>query len=245
MSLQDELISLTNKENISSISIYRHTVYVDSKYVGLSSIANNDCQLRHEYKIINDVGKLHLKTADKLAKYFKSENFLERSIGLATINSYINGPQILPKTEIINAFDLVKEKVIGKNLAIIGGFPNVKNVRENYNCRNIWVFELNKQYEYELGPDKYAEYLPNADVVLMTATTLLNNTFFEVHKHLNNSYNVMVGPSTPMHDLMFDYKMHALSGTVVTDKIESRLFLEQGASYHDCRGLTFVTYLKK
>jgi uncharacterized protein (DUF4213/DUF364 family) len=61
-----------------------------------------------------------------------------------------------------------------------------------------------------------AHYLPKADVVAITGTTMTNHTFDNIYNSLpKSSYNIMLGPSTPLSPLLFDHRMDMVSSTRV------------------------------
>ncbi|MEN6473015.1 MAG: DUF364 domain-containing protein, partial [Syntrophaceae bacterium] len=68
-------------------------------------------------------------------------------------------------------------------------------------------------------PDPAAEYiLPLQDAVFITATTLINKTLPRLIELSRESFVVLVGPSTPLTPVLFDYGVKALAGTVVVDE---------------------------
>ena len=81
-------------------------------------------------------------------------------------------------------------------------------------------------------------------LVLITAATLINRSFLDIRRHFGHSFNMLVGPSTPLSPILFEHGLHALCATVVTDPPEARRWLSQGVSYRDAQGLCFVTLLR-
>lgn len=68
-------------------------------------------------------------------------------------------------------------------------------------------------------PDPACEYiLPDQDVVIMTATTLINKTMPRLLALSRNARIVVAGPSTPLHPLMFEQGIDLLGGLVVDDE---------------------------
>ena len=77
---------------------------------------------------------------------------------------------------------------------------------------------------------KKPQYLPKCDVAVLTATTLINQTFHQVSKHLKNAGEVcLVGPSTPLcPDLMREHGITLLAGSVVKDPKKALEIISQG-----------------
>lgn len=239
MNIYKILIEKTPEIDVSEVCIFSKSMYVVSKHIGLAShLKTGNCN------IPSDCGKMHTYTLKQLAEKLRSENIVESAVGLAAINSYINTPERLNESVELNAFDLAAEKGRGKNISVIGSFPHAHKMKQSGKFNNVWIFELQSQGGKFLTPDDFAEYLPQSDVTLITATTLLNHTFHSLIQYTQNSFNIMVGPSTPLHPILFDHTIDVLSGTVVTDPHLARLYLSQGASYRFAKGLSFVSLMK-
>ncbi|HDS16725.1 MAG TPA: hypothetical protein ENN66_09015 [Proteobacteria bacterium] len=224
---------------VNEVAIFRHTVYIDGPAAGLASTVNTGGCMAP----VQALGRLHERGTAELARLLFSEHLLERAIGMAAVNAVVNHPDRVRNTATGNAFDYILGQGRGKNIAVLGHFPKVDSLRESGIFKNFWVFELNPQGA-DLGPESYAEILPQADFVLLTATTLINHTFTEVLSLCPNSFNVLVGPSTPLHPLLFDYGIDCLAGSVVTDRLCARQYLAQGASFRHTPGLQQVTWFK-
>ena len=86
--------------------------------------------------------------------------------------------------------------------------------------------------------------VPRAEVVAITSTTLINHTFEELMPLCRSEAKVLIlGPSTPLSPILFDYGVHLLSGSVVED-IEAVLqTVSQGANFRQVHryGVRLVT----
>ena len=224
---------------VREVSLFRHTVFIDGPAVGLASTVNTGGCMQP----IGNLGRLHEKSTRELARLIFSEHPLERVVGMGAINAVVNREDVLEKAGRQDAFDYVTEQGRGKNVAVLGHFPKVDWLRRSGMFKNFWVFELNPRGK-DLGTDRYADFLPRADFVLITATTLINGTFSEVIAHCRNSFNVLLGPSTPLHPLLFDYGIDCIAGSVVTDRELARLYLSQGAAYRQAEGLQRITWFR-
>jgi len=131
---------------------------------------------------------------------------------MAAINSLLPVPEY---TAPLKAQDLIRKRGKGKNVAVIGHFSFVEKMGPEFH--NLWVFEIHPRpgdFPAEAAP----ELLPRADVIAVTATTLLNGTCAEilglVHK---DAFTVMIGPSTPFAPCLFDWGIDALAGCRIID----------------------------
>ncbi|MGC9513732.1 MAG: Rossmann-like domain-containing protein [Fidelibacterota bacterium] len=162
---------------------------------------------------IGDVKELERKSLRELSGLVSSDNMLAASLGMAAINCYLAGRD--PDFITINAKDIVLDKGRGKTVGVIGHFPFLNKHREQY--KELMIFEKSPQ-EGDWGEEDIPEQLPRADVVALTATTLTNHTFHEVIRHMSpESYKIILGPTTPLSPVLFDYGFHAVCGTVIRD----------------------------
>lgn len=162
---------------------------------------------------IGDVRDLERKSLRELAGLVSSDNMLAASLGMAAINCYWSGKNSDYVT--VNAKDIVLDKGRGKTVGVIGHFPFLNKHREQY--KELMIFEKSPQ-EGDWGEGDIPEQLPRADVVALTATTLANHTFHEVIRHMSpKSYKIILGPTTPLSPVLFDYGFHAVCGALIRD----------------------------
>ena len=147
-----------------------HTAVV-TRRCGLAATLPKDA-LRQSPPLVAEPGVLLEKNAEELVSLVHSQSLLEAAIGMATINS------LLPVDESVmverNAGDILLEKGTGKNVAVIGHFPFLPKVRQQ--AANLWVLE-NNPHEGDFGSEQAGEFLPQADVVAITGTSITNHTF--------------------------------------------------------------------
>ena len=110
-----------------------------------------------------------------------------------------------------DAFKFFLAEATGKKVAVIGHFPGLRMLRQH--C-DMCILERNPQ-PGDL-PDAAAEYvLPEQDIVFVTGTTFINKTITRLLELTQKAKVFMVGPSTPMHPLLFRHGFASLSGLVV------------------------------
>jgi hypothetical protein len=173
----------------------------------------------------------------------RSKRILEASIGMAAFNALLEvdkGPLIE-----INAADLVLERGTGKRIAVVGHFPFIERVRAA--SSECWVLEL-RPGPGDLPADQASEVLPQADVVALTGTSLLNHTFDDLLALCRpDAFVLLLGPSVPMVPVLFEAGVSALSGTVVEDPEQVLLSLSQGATFRQIKrggGLRLLTWVR-
>ena len=113
--------------------------------------------------------------------------------------------------------------------AIIGHFPFVDALRQS--CRELWVFERGQgRRPGDLGPENVAEVLPHAEVVAISATTLINHTLEDILPFIRpGAFTMMLGPSTPLAPCLLELGFDVLCGTIVEDPEPVLRAVEQGA----------------
>lgn len=236
--ISDLLSHLPRNEPVRNILVGAHWTVVCSRYCGMASTMQGDKPHGHEK--VRDVGRLHEKTAYQLAEYALSDVLLEASIGVAAINSLItneDGRQEGPGD--INAYDILVRYGAGKKVALVGHFPFIPKLRQEVG--ELWVIEQ-KPVEGEYPVSAAAQLIPQAEVVAITGSALINHTLDELLGLCHTNSIVMVlGPSTPLSGVMFAHGATLLSGARVYDEQAVLRTVAQGASFQQVQGVQLVT----
>ena len=202
-----------------------------------STVMNNQ---PHGESIVRDAGCLEQKGGKELAQYLLSTNSLEASIGMAALNSLLESPQ--QNVVQVNAFKVVAEKGVGKHVAVFGHFPYLEQIRAS--AKRVSVFELAPCGD-EIALDQVPAILPEADVVAITSTSIINHTLDAILPYLNpNAYSVLVGPSTPLCPILFDYGFNLLAGVRIIDEAALRHFIGQASVFRQTKGAELITISK-
>jgi uncharacterized protein (DUF4213/DUF364 family) len=100
--------------------------------------------------------------------------------------------------------------------------------------------------EGEYPASAAVDLLPQADVVAITGTTLVNHTLDGLLRLCQPQATVMVlGPSTPLSPMLFEYGVNILSGARVIDESAVLRTVEQGASFRQVEGVKLLTFVKE
>jgi hypothetical protein len=170
---------------------------------------------------VRNAGHIAGMKVRELATWIKSWNFYEAAMGLAAINSVLNAKEsiarncgtMLDETRSSDVFTCLLDDLRGKKVAVIGHFNNMERVAEVCDLSILERIPRNGDV-----PDPACEYiLHEQEVVIMTATTLINKTMPRLLQ-LCRGRVVVAGPSTPLHPLMFNHGVDLLGGLVVDNE---------------------------
>lgn len=240
MTILDEiLLALGDDAPIRDILVGAHWTAVCSRYCGLAATTQSEGP--HGTHLVRDAGRLHNKSARELAEYARSENLLEASIGLAAINSLLH-VNVGAAVE-INAFNVLAEHGSGKNVALVGHFPFVPRLRPS--VRNLWVLEQHPA-EDDYPAEAAVELIPQADVVAITSSTLINHTLDGLLRLCRTDALVMMlGPTTPLTPVLFSHGVDILSGSIIVNESAILRTIGQGASFQQVEGVRLITLRKE
>ncbi len=223
---------------VQRVVIGVHWTLVCSKHCGLASTLVGSGPHGHER--VRDVGGLHQKSAQELAQWLLSDNLLEASVGMAALNSLLEIDENRVKE--LNAAEVIASESAGKNLAIVGHFPFVERMKGI--ARNCWVIE--KRPTGDDFPEEAAgAFIPQADVVAITGTALINHSMEGLLSLCRPDALVMaLGPSTPLSPVLFDDGISILSGSRVIDVDAAVTTIQQGAIFPQVKGMRLLTMTK-
>ena len=233
--IESLLANISEDAPVRSVLVGAHWTVVCSRYCGLGAtlIGNHP----HGHMQVRDVGSLHKKSARELAEYADSTDILEASIGVAAINSLLYVDESLAVE--INASEVLASRGCGKNVALIGHFPFIPQLRQA--VKQLWVIEQ-RPAEDEYPAEAASQLLPQAEVVAITGSALINHTLDSLLDLVQPGATVMIlGPSTPLSPLLFDYGATILSGTHVVDEAAVLRTVGQGAVFRQVDGVKLLT----
>ena len=150
------------------------------------------------------------------------------SVGVAALNALLPPP---PENLWIggNAEELLTTHGRGKRVVIVGHFPFIPRLRESVD--QLDVLELRPR-EDDLPASLAPMVIPQAHIVAITSMALANHTLTDLLQLCSSEATIMLlGPSTPLSPVLFDYGVDLLSGSLV-EAIEPVLKLvSQGANF--------------
>lgn len=224
-----------------------HWTMVTARVAGAmqAGLATTMPSVGHHHRDWPDVqqpGRLQAMTPRELAGLALSPSPVSRSIGLATINALL--PRTPDRWTDVNAEAVIAQAGAGKTVAMVGHFPFTQRLRAQVG--RLFVLELAPQDD-DLPADKAPEIIPQADVLAITSVTLLNHTLTELLAlRRPGALVLLMGPSTPLSPILYDWGVSLLSGAIVSDVSAVRAGLCQGAGFRQLHraGVRLVTMQK-
>ncbi len=240
MKILDDLISGLNGE--TKVKDIRQGVFhtgVLTRQCGLAATLPRDA-LRQKPPLVKTPGTLMEKSPLELAHMALSETLLEAAIGMATINSLLDIEE--ERCLDLNARELIAEKGGGKRVAIVGHFPFIPKIREI--VKELWVIEKNPG-EGDFTEQEAKNLIPKAHVVAITGTSLTNHTFDHLLELCDSkAYVIVLGDTTPLSPILFDYGVDAISGTKVINTELALRCVSEGANFRQIKGTRRLTMMR-
>lgn len=176
---------------------------------------------------VPQAGRLELLSACELAELVLSPQPTQAAVGMAALNALLpRDPQSWTEA---NAEDLIAARGAGRRVVMVGRFPFARRLQAR-------VGEL-LVLEQEPGPDdlpaeQAPQVLPTAEVVAITGMTFANRTLEPLLALCPpEAFVIVLGPSTPLSPVLFDYGVAILSGAVVTAIDPVLRILSQGGNF--------------
>ena len=244
-SVFNDLLATLGDAPVQDVLIGAHWTAVVTEMEGqqrcglASSQQQNDRRDQGAGPAVPHAGLLDQQTGRGLAELALSESPPEVSVGMAAINA------LLPHQEEtwidLNAETVIAEKGADKHVALVGHFPFVRRLRQR--VKQLSVLELRPLAD-DLPADSAPEVIPNADIVALTSLTLLNGTFDGLIRLCRpDALVLLLGPTTPLSPILFDYGVHILSGSIVENVEAVLLTIGQGGNFRQVHraGVRLVT----
>jgi hypothetical protein len=243
MKLLDDLLAVLPDGEVLDVCIGLHWTAVIARSNGQARCGlASTLPTPHNHSAEPDVpqaGHLHTLSALELAHLACSEQPTQASIGVAAINALL--PPQPDRWRDLNAEAMIAAHGIGKTVVLIGSFPFVPRLRSCVG--RLFVLELQPK-DHELPAEAAPAILPQADVVAITGTTLINHSLEGLLALCAPGVTVLLlGPSTPLSPILFEHGIDVLSGSVVTDIDQVLAAIKQGANFRQVHraGVRLVT----
>jgi uncharacterized protein (DUF4213/DUF364 family) len=237
MKIIDDLLSAVDPDAaVRDVQLGPYWTAVLSRDCGLAFVIPSPFH-HHGKAPVRDAGHLLDKSAYELAQMARSESTLEAAIGMATINSLLDIDE--KRCIDLNAGDLLLEEGRGKKVALVGHFPFVNELRQE--AGELWVIEKHPGVG-DISESEAQTLIPRADVVAITGSAFVNHTIEGLLDLCSpDAWVIVLGPTTPLSPLLFDYGVDVISGTRVIDPEAVLRQVSQGATFRQMKGVRLLT----
>ncbi len=238
--LYDALLSQVAacQAEINEVVTGDHWIFVSSRFAGMAStlrVKKNQPQVHQKKKT-----SLPAISAFQQAELIRSTEISAASLGLATLNSLLSIK--LQNCQRLNAVEIIKSQGQQKQVAIIGHFPFINSLRPQ--IKKLFIFEKNPQ-PGDLTTAEMDKILPDCEVVGITATTLINHTLEGILAWCQpQAYKLLIGPSTPMTEVLFNFGIDLLAGVYIYDWQAATRSLQYSTLLRQIPGIEFIALQK-
>ncbi|HNT44838.1 MAG TPA: DUF364 domain-containing protein [Syntrophorhabdaceae bacterium] len=244
MDILTELIgSLREDAPVGEVRRGLHWTAVVSKRCGLASMLGSAGGCNHEMTGGMERSFTEMTALELARDCSLSNDTALLSLGLAAVNSLIDVD--MNRCGDAEGLQLAGDMGKGKNIAVIGHFPYLADVARV--ARNLWVIEK-RPHPGDFSEEQGKDLIPQSDIVVISSTTIINRTLPGILGLCREgAVKMLLGPSTPLTESLFDLGMDILSGSVVTDKDSVLRSVSEGISFMQLKkrgGVRFVTMVK-
>jgi uncharacterized protein (DUF4213/DUF364 family) len=174
---------------------------------------------------VKEAGTLAGRRASELVVQAKSLDVIAAAVGLATINALIVPPASVGG-DVLDLIAVEKTDTVG----MVGYFgPLVEPLRKT--TKALHIIERRSGLGSSVLPEQAAgDILPRCQIVILTATSLLNRTLDGLLDHCGGAREiVLLGPSTPLLPEVFaDRGVTLLLGVEVIDAVQVMRVISEG-----------------
>jgi uncharacterized protein (DUF4213/DUF364 family) len=238
--LDDPIGSLRGDALVREVRVGVVWTAVCSRGCGLASTVGPEVH-EHGATFVGGSGELAGSSAQGLCHLAFSDSMLEAGIGMAAINSLLDVDE--KRCEELNAGQILIERGRGKRVALVGHFPFVPSLRGV--ARELSVLELRPR-DGDFPAEHAQTVVPEADIVAITGSAFINHTIEPLLSLCQpGSLVVVLGPTTPLSPVLFDYGVDVISGTRVIDPLLALRCVSEGAVFRQLRGVRLLTMQRR
>ena len=209
-------------------------VMLDNGGLGMAYCFRNETEDCCEF--VDDAGDLE-GNAWELAMLLGNSDLILSSVGLATVNALLNQDVKGKEGDLTEFLDLEK----GDKVGMVGYFePTVKRLPDDV---DLMIFDRSREGASILPERDMEHKLPEADVAIITGTSIINSTIDHLLELCRDARTVAIlGPSTPITPIFREHGVDLLGGTVVEDAEMAMKIISQGGGSRSlgraCRKVT-------
>ncbi len=190
-------------------------------------------------------GKFQGRKAKKVLNEMLQGNPLKKSIGIAIMNalsSFYWDLQPKQNYTLKKGVDAFEDLEISEraHVVVVGALIPILKTLKQHKC-SFNIVELDPrtlkddELEFYVPPHEAPETIKKADLLIITGTTLINDTLEDILSHANSEAHILLaGPTVSMlPDAFFDRGVKSIGGIIATKPDELLDIISEGGSgYH-------------
>lgn len=182
----------------------------------------------------------------ELVSQYESAALPARALANASVSASFPSSEMTGTRHIGRAQDLI-EKLCARrkrHIGLIGHFHFADELRAF--GHELDVFELDGRCgDGDIPSSRIPERLPQADVVVMTSSTILTHTTEDILSHCGaDAVKIIVGPTVPLHPVLWEFGFDAVCGSVVHDAEQVNRAVREGGSHRQLTGCEKINFIR-
>ena len=186
-----------------------------------------------------------MRVAD-VAPLYDAPSLTARSLANAAVSASF-APDVMTGTvDYGNAQSLILTRCAGRphHIALVGHFHFGDELRAM--GHRVDIFELPERCgDGDIPNTEIPARLGDAEIVMMTSSTLITHATEDILRHCAyGAYRLIVGPTVPVHPVLWDFGFDAVCCGRVTDPEQVLRATRQGANHRQLTGCIKLNYLR-
>ena len=179
---------------------------------------------------------------------YNSESLTARSLANAAVSAAFDSHHMTGRCIPGRGQEIIAS-ICGQNtpklrIALVGHFHFADELKAF--GHHLDIFELEGRCEPgDLPNTRMPEFLPLADVVVMTSSTIITHATEAILKLARpDAKKLIIGPTVPIHPILWDYGLDVICGSIITDPKQVAIAARQGGNHKQFSGCTKINYIR-
>ena len=244
----DALSERVSKDaRIQSVSVGIFWTFVQTQYGCAISATAHRWRDDPPGALIPFAGSLQGMPVSALFSLYDSPSLTARSLANAAVSASFPASQMTGQKYPGKAQTLLESlcKATPRHIALIGHFHFADELRAF--GHKLDIFELDGRCKPgDIPSSQIPDYLPDADIVVMTSSTILTHATEQILDACRpGAFKMIVGPTVPLHPILWDYGFDAIGGSIITDPDQVCRTAREGGNHKQMTGCEKLNYLRE
>ncbi|MBR4985415.1 MAG: hypothetical protein IKY83_06740 [Proteobacteria bacterium] len=244
----DELVRCMPEDaRIEDVSIGIFWTYVRTQYgSSLSATAHRWCE-DPPGALIPQAGSLCGMRVREIVPLYESASLSARALANAAVGACFDAADMTGERYAGRAQELLAQvcetRGSGLRIALVGHFHFADQLAQL--GHQLDIFELEGRCEPgDIPCTRFPEFLPLADIVVMTSSTILTHAAEAIVGYSRpDAYRMIVGPTVPLHPVLWSFGFDAVCGNVIHDDAQVSRAVREGGNHRQLTGCAKYNFL--